>query len=698
MASRSFHAARSKERDVLKNSFAAYRLSGRSLVLLAFLGALAVVPARVSAQAVCSPNPTALCLQGSRFRAEVTWTAPGFGSGTGQAVPLTGDTGAFWFFSNSNVELVVKVLDGRAVNRHFWVFYGALSDVGYTLTITDLQTGAREVFTNPQGRLASVSDVTAFLPEAPAGGASRVAFPAAAAEAPPEAPVRLGPEFQANVSTTGDQFLPAVAVAPDGSFMVVWTDTFPLASSPPSDIVGRIYDAAGNPRTSEIRLNQAPLTGYQPRARVAAGAAGSFMAVWSDGLPQARRAQARLVGADGHPLGEVIELAAGNDAGFPFLSPPDVIADPAGGYLTAWIEYGDLTGTLVVTQRFDAQGGRLGDPVEINAQYSIEPPRLAAFPGGGFLVAWAWVGSGTDFFVSDLWAQRLDASGRPVGASILLNPESRQLGSKALIAPVTYADGGFSVIWTSVQLLFPVSNGLSARRFAADGKPVTGIVSIHPDFSAASTAPAAIALPSGDTWILWNHIGKPTSGIYSGVFDSAWALQGEVTRVNTYSSSLDVQLDPAVAAAGVHAVAFWASGFSFVPIELPPAQDGSGFGVFGQRFSLPTCAVSSSQLCLGGRFRVDVQFTDPRNGQAAAGTPVPLTGDTGAFWFFAPSNLELMVKVLDGRAANGHFWVFYGALSDVEYTITVTDTVTGNRRTYHNTLHHLASGSDVTAF
>jgi hypothetical protein len=34
----------------------------------------------------------------------------------------------------------------------------------------------------------------------------------------------------------------------------------------------------------------------------------------------------------------------------------------------------------------------------------------------------------------------------------------------------------------------------------------------------------------------------------------------------------------------------------------------------------------------------------------------------------------------------------------VAYTITVTDTVTGNQRTYHNNAHHLASGSDVTAF
>jgi hypothetical protein len=44
---------------------------------------------------------------------------PGQGtSGTGVAVPLTGNTGYFWFFNSSNVELMVKVLDGDAVNGH----------------------------------------------------------------------------------------------------------------------------------------------------------------------------------------------------------------------------------------------------------------------------------------------------------------------------------------------------------------------------------------------------------------------------------------------------------------------------------------------------------------------------------------------------------------------------------------------------
>lgn len=54
------------------------------------------------------------------------------------------------------------------------------------------------------------------------------------------------------------------------------------------------------------------------------------------------------------------------------------------------------------------------------------------------------------------------------------------------------------------------------------------------------------------------------------------------------------------------------------------------------------------------------------------------------FWFFHRDNLELVVKMLDGRIVNGRFWVFYGALSDVEYTLRVTDRVTGDVKAYDN--------------
>lgn len=118
----------------------------------------------LSGSSACKPSSTRLCLGGGRYAVEAAWRDFAGRRGVGHAVPLTADTGYFWFFDPANVEAVLKVLDGRGVNGHVWVFYGALSSVEYTLTVTDTETGLAHRYVNPSGQLASVGDTQAFGP------------------------------------------------------------------------------------------------------------------------------------------------------------------------------------------------------------------------------------------------------------------------------------------------------------------------------------------------------------------------------------------------------------------------------------------------------------------------------------------------------------------------------------------------------
>jgi hypothetical protein len=93
---------------------------------------------------------------------EVDWRDRQDRTGLGMAELLTRDTGYFWFFKETNVEVILKILDGQAINGHFWVFYGALSNVEYTIRITDLATGNTRTFFNPLSNLASVADIEAL--------------------------------------------------------------------------------------------------------------------------------------------------------------------------------------------------------------------------------------------------------------------------------------------------------------------------------------------------------------------------------------------------------------------------------------------------------------------------------------------------------------------------------------------------------
>ena len=116
-----------------------------------------------------------------------------------------------------------------------------------------------------------------------------------------------------------------------------------------------------------------------------------------------------------------------------------------------------------------------------------------------------------------------------------------------------------------------------------------------------------------------------------------------------------------------------------------------------------SCPGIDTTLCLGGegeadeRFVVSVNWRD-ESGKDGEGSAHPLTSDSGAFWFFDADNLELMVKVLDGRAINGHFWVFVGSLSNVEFDLRVQDTQTGESVTYRNSQGSFAAFGDIEAF
>ncbi len=125
------------------------------------LGAFEHVPQ--AGGALCVPAGSSLCLNGSRFRVEIDWQTPQGSAGTGQAVALTADTGYLWFFRPTNVEAVVKVLNGCALNQRYRVFAGGLTDVALELTVTDTRSAAARQYHNPQGTpFQPIQDTGAF--------------------------------------------------------------------------------------------------------------------------------------------------------------------------------------------------------------------------------------------------------------------------------------------------------------------------------------------------------------------------------------------------------------------------------------------------------------------------------------------------------------------------------------------------------
>jgi hypothetical protein len=119
------------------------------------------VAVRVDPIPECIPTATALCLNG-RFKVEATYTTAS-ASGAANGVKLTDETGYLWFFNSTNVEAVVKVLNGCGINNSYWVFAGGLTDVNTVVKVTDVRTGQVKTYTNPQGTpFQPIQDVNAF--------------------------------------------------------------------------------------------------------------------------------------------------------------------------------------------------------------------------------------------------------------------------------------------------------------------------------------------------------------------------------------------------------------------------------------------------------------------------------------------------------------------------------------------------------
>jgi hypothetical protein len=124
-------------------------------------------------------------------------------------------------------------------------------------------------------------------------------------------------------------------------------------------------------------------------------------------------------------------------------------------------------------------------------------------------------------------------------------------------------------------------------------------------------------------------------------------------------------------------------------------------------------AVDQSLFLLNGRFRITLLATNPRTGAIALGFPmlfVDYQAISTSGYFTLPdftSNAyipEVVVKMVDATGTpslGGDFWIFHAPLTDVQYTMTVTDQTTGAVRTYTNTSSgpgQLCGGVDTSAF
>lgn len=255
----------------------------------------------------------------------------------------------------------------------------------------------------------------------------------------------------------------------------------------------------------------------------------------------------------------------------------------------------DGSGWGVFAQRYAADGAALGAAFQVNGTTSGDQidPVVAVDPVGNFWIA--WTSASQDGSGYGIYARHFDLFGNPLGGEFRVN--STTANDQAAPSVATDLVGNAIFTWTSNG---QDGNGLGiyAQRYSSLGLPIGGEFRVN-TATAGDQSDSSVGvtrdLSNNDFVVTWQSAGQDGSGvgIYAQRYSASTGLSlGSEFRVNT--TTANDQTDPAVA---VHRF----TGDFFVT-WTSAGQDGSGTGIYGQRYS-------SSGVAKGGQILVNTSTT-----------------------------------------------------------------------------------------
>jgi VCBS repeat-containing protein len=337
---------------------------------------------------------------------------------------------------------------------------------------------------------------------------------------------------------------------------------------------------------------------YVPQAADAALAQGatrsfSFSYTASDGTVSSAPATATITvtGANDAPLigGAATPTPVNDGSEFrvnTFTAGPQmnsaVTALTSGGYLVTWMSL-DQDGSSygIYGRRYTANGSAAGAEYRINTttSNSQEYPAIAELADGGVVVTWRSLGQ--DGSAYGIYAQRYAADGTAAGSEFRVNTFTSDWQQMQAVAALD--GGGFVVTWQS-NLQDGSGHGIYAQRYAADGTAAGSEFRVNSVTADAQHMPAITALADGGFVVTWQSNLQDGSGhgIYAQRYAADGTAAGSEFRVNSVTA--DAQQLPAIATL--------AEG-GFVVTWQSNLQDGSGFGIYAQRYAADGTATGS---------------------------------------------------------------------------------------------------------
>jgi Ca2+-binding RTX toxin-like protein len=429
----------------------------------------------------------------------------------------------------------------------------------------------------------------------------------------------VGTETRINTYTSGDQTAPCVAALHDGGYIVTWQSNLQDGSS--TGIYVQRYDSAGATVGGEILVNTTTADA-QANPAITVLANGGYVITWQSDLQDTsgNGIYAQLFDVGGHRLGAELtgaqsanllvwtgsdavrldggagdDTLAGGTASDALIGGPgnDLVSVPglqgqytignssSGGLVVSSALPGGTSDTLIDVETLSFADGSItvksGETrVNTNVTFDQRSADVVGLADGGYLVTWQ---SNADGGYYNIHAQRYDAAGSAQGSETLVT--ATYGGDQSNPVVMALADGGYTVVW-ECESQYSMGFGYSwpvydiyAQRYDVAGTAVGSAWCLDsPSPTSSHMAPAVASFANGGYVTIWEANDANGRGIYARQFDAAGVSNGGEFLVN--STTAGDQSDPAVAAL---------SGGGYVATWVSAAQDGSGNGIYAQRYT-----------------------------------------------------------------------------------------------------------------
>ena len=296
---------------------------------------------------------------------------------------------------------------------------------------------------------------------------------------------------------------------------------------------------------------------------------------------------------------QVNSYTAGDQNGT-IIPPQSVAALSNGDFVISWNSAGqDGSDAGIYAQIFSSNGTKKGSEFLVNSitENNQLHPTVSAFDDGGFIIGFMSYGQdGDSAGHTNSYAQRFDSAGNRVGEQFILTDNTAGYQHHPVVTALS--DGKFVATW---QANATNQYKIYSKIFDSNNNPLSAEFMVNTSTSGMQHHADTAKLSNGDFVVSWVDTGQQSTGVYGQRFDASGNKLGSEFQINTYTT-LDQQ-EPAVTAL---------KDGGFVVTWQSNGQDDDSYGIFGQRYD-------ASGTAAGDEFQVNTTVTDSQEFSTGVG-------------------------------------------------------------------------------